>query len=463
MALNLFDLALQQEGARRAAASAAQATLAAARTVAVGAEAARLSAAAALGSADAALTDLRSQRPQTPAAVAALAVALADATVAQRSAQATLHEQVVRATVAAQAQSSAKQAALRAAQAWQQAQATLALARSAQERRRALIDDALTQLPLSRVPADATAALAGPQHATARTRIASALPVALRDRARERAAQATALVRGYAARRGAAQAAVDAEAETNGQPASRLPRLQRALAAADAALAAYAGSARAQLLGAVGTLAQLAARQGNPLTTAQQAQLQDLQGTARPDAATAENAHDDAAMALASAAALLGGERIRTRISDPAGDMATMEADPVNHAALAQARSDFDAAQATFNTARGASSAGMQRTLALWQAEVPEALWSEAATFWSADDTLRALQTPPAALVSATTAAEAALLAALEADAPVQQRSGDAAAALQQEEALAQALSLSQSQASAALRGPLASAPWLIA
>ena len=73
-------------------------------------------------------------------------------------------------------------------------------------------------------------------------------------------------------------------------------------------------------------------------------------------------------MALANAAAVLRGERIRTRITDPAGDMAAMEADAVNHAALAQARSDFDSAQSAFNTARGAFSAGMRRTLALWQA-----------------------------------------------------------------------------------------------
>jgi len=419
-----------------------------------------------LGAADTALAELRAQHPQTPAAVAALAITLADATVAQRSAQTALHEEAARATVAAQAHGSAEQAALQAAQAWQQAQAKLALARNAHERRRALIDDALTRAPLSRVPADATAALAGPHHAAARARIESALPVALRERARERAVQASALAQTAAARTRAARAAVDTEAEAGNLPASRLPRLQRALASADAALAAYAGSARALLLGATGTLAQMAAmaaQTGNLLNTAQQAQLQDLQGSARPDAAAAENAQDDAAVALANAAAVLRGARIRTRVTDPAGDMAAMEADAVNHATLAQARSDFDGAQGAFNTASGAFSNGMRRTLALWQAEVPDALWSEAATFWSADDTLHALQTPPAALVSATTAAEAALLAALEADAPAQQRSTDAAAALQQEEALAQALGLNPpAQASAALRGPLASAPWLL-
>ena len=462
MALNLFDLALQQEGARRTAATAAQAALLGAKVAAKSAEDARVLAAQGLSAADAALAALRAQHPQTPAAVAALAVALGEATLVLRTAQSTLHNQAEVTAVAAQDRDAAERAALQAGAAWQQAQATLAVARSAHERRRALIDDALAQPPLSTVLADATAALAGPEHLAVRTRIEAALQPALRERARERAEQAAALTRTVSARSSAAQAAVDAEAEAGGQAANRVPRLQRALVAADAALVAYAGSAAARLNGAVATLAQGAARQGNPLTPAQQAQLNDLQGSARPDAAAAENAHDDAAVVLASAAAVLRGERIRTRITNPGGDMAAMEADATNHAALAQARVDFDTAQTSFNTARGAYTAAMRRRLALWQAEVPEALWSEAATFWAADDTLRALQVAPAALFSATTAAEAALLAALEADAPARQRSSDAAAALRHEEALAQALSLLEPGQASALRGSLASAAWLL-
>ena len=96
-------------------------------------------------------------------------------------------------------------------------------------------------------------------------------------------------------------------------------------------------------------------------------------------------------------------------------------------------------------------------------AEVQEALWSEAATFWAADDLLRALQAAPAALVSASSTAAAALLVALEADAPVQQRSADAAAALRHEDAFAQALGLATPDlAAAAQRGLLASAAWLL-
>lgn len=466
MALNLFDLALQQEGTRRAAATAAHVALTAARLAAGNAATAHAAAALALSAADDTLAALRAQRPQTPAAIDALAAAVREATVTQRSAQAALHTQAVLSATAAQAAATAEQSALNAAAHWQQAQATLALARAAHQRRRALIDDALTQPPLSTLIADATAALASPEHAAAQARIDNALPAALRDRARERAAQASAFAQTLTTRRNAAQGAVHLEAEAGAQPANRLPRLQRALAAADAALVGYAGSAPGRLQGAVATLAQLATRQGNPLTAAQQAQLQDLQGSARPDAAAAENAQDDAAVALAAAAAALHGERLRTRISDPGGDMAVMEADAVNHPVLVQARIDFDAAQGVFDAARTAYTAAQQRTLALWQAEVPDALWSEAATFFAADDALRTLQAAPAALVNAAAAAEAALLAALEADAPVQQRSADAAAALRHEDALAQALATTltpTSPATAALRGPLASAAWLTA
>ena len=187
-----------------------------------------------------------------------------------------------------------------------------------------------------------------------------------------------------------------------------------------------------------------------------------MQGGARPDAAAAENARDDAAVALAAAATVLHSERIGARITNPGEDMAVMEADATNHPALAQARVDFDAAQAAFSAADAAYTAPMRQTLAEWQAEVPEALWSEAASLWSAEDTLQALSVAPATLVADTASAEAALLAALEADAPVQQRRADAAAALATEAALAQARNAAlPAQSAAALRGLLVSAPWL--
>ena len=466
MATHLLDLALQQEVARRTAASAAQVALASAGGAARAAEVARVAAALALDLAEAALAALRRERPQTPAAVAALAIALRQATVAQRQALATLLTRGAAAGSASATQAAARQAAVDAAEAHTQSRAGLALARAAHERRRALIDDALTQPPLSSVAADAAAVaagLAGSDFALARARIDGALPPALRGRARSRATQALALVPARAARRAAAQAAVDAVAEAGGQPASPLPRLRRALAAADAALTGYAGGAIARLDGARATLARSAALQGNPLTAAQHTQLQRLQAGARPAAAAAEQARDEAALALTGAAAALRGERIRTRINHPAGDMAAMESDAAAHPTLAQARTDFDAAEAAHAAAEAAYTTGMRHTLADWQAEVPEPLWSEAAAFWAAADTLQALQVAPAALVAATAAAEAALLTALEADAPVQQRSVDAAAALAAEVALEQSFAPAlPAQSAAALRGPLVSAPWLL-
>ena len=93
----------------------------------------------------------------------------------------------------------------------------------------------------------------------AQARIDGALPLALRQRARRRAAQATDLVAARTVALAAAQAALDTEAEAGARSSDQLPRLQRTLAAADAALVAYAGGATSRLAGALATLARLAA------------------------------------------------------------------------------------------------------------------------------------------------------------------------------------------------------------
>jgi hypothetical protein len=317
MALHLLDLALQQEGERRTAATSAASSLASARTAAAAAEGARVAAALALDAAEAQLQALRAQRPQTPADVAALATALRQATVAQRQALASLHTQAAQAAAAAVAQGRASQAALDASSAWAQAQAALAPARAAHERRRTLIDETLTQPPLDTLAADAAAVLAGPEFTAAAARISAALPAALAQRARERATQVQALAAAQAPRLQGAQAALDGLLEAGAQPASRVPRLQRALAAADAALVAHAGYAAARMAGAQASVAQLAAISSPALSPAQQAQLHDLQGTARPDAAAAENLRDDAALALATAAATLAQRTAASRGRQP--------------------------------------------------------------------------------------------------------------------------------------------------
>ena len=462
MALHLLDLALQQEGECRTAATAALAALATATSAAGAAQAARKVAAGALDAAEAALAKVRAQHPLTPADVAAQALALSLATVAQRQALAALHTLAAQATQADVALERARRAAQATASALAQTQAVLAPARAAHEQRRSVIDEALTQPPLDTLATDAAVVLAGADFTAARARIDGALPAALRDRARARAAQAVQLAQAQATRRAGAQAALDGELEAGGAPASQLPRLRRALAAADAALVAYAGGAAARLAGASAAVARLAALKTAPLSAVQSAQLQDLQGTARPDAAAAEKLHDDAALALAVAAATLRSERTQALVLDPTGNLAAMEADATNHPALAAARTAFDGATSAHAAADTAYTAGMRQTLAEWQAEVPEPLWSEAATLWAAEDTLQALQVAPATLVGAVTAAEAALRTALEADAPVQRRAAlaDAILATETDAAQAQAGPVS-AQAAAALRGPLVSAPWL--
>jgi len=149
-------------------------------------------------------------------------------------------------------------------------------------------------------------------------------------------------------------------------------------------------------------------------------------------------------------------------VLEPAADLATLEADALNHAELAAARSAFDAALGGFNSAKAAYTAAQAATLAQWQAEVPETLWLEAGALWAAEAGLQALSVPPTALVTAVGAAEAALLAALEAAAPLRRRAEDAAAALAEETARVEAdAALGPALAAAALRGPLPSGPWL--
>ena len=171
---------------------------------------------------------------------------------------------------------------------------------------------------------------------------------------------------------------------------------------------------------------------------------------------------DDAALALATAAATLRSERLQAVAANPGTDLATMEADATNHPTLVAARNSFDGALAAHGAADSAYTSTMRQILAEWQAEVPDALWSEAASLWAAQDTLQALQQSPAALVSALTTAEANLLAVLEADAALQLQRAGAAAALAGEAEMAQAQAgLLPAQAAAALRGLLVSAPWL--
>ena len=192
------------------------------------------------------------------------------------------------------------------------------------------------------------------------------------------------------------------------------------------------------------------------MTADQRTSLNDLQGTARPDAAAAQKARDDAALVLAEAAARLHAERIEALATDPGGDIATMEADAATFPDLAQARADFDAAKADHDTKAVAFNAGMAQRLAEWQAEVPDALWSEAAVFYAAEDTLTDLKTAPAALLTALQNAEAALLSALASVSQRQARVEFVAASLAAERALQSAVGQRASERSAAaLRGDL--------
>ena len=458
MATTLLQFAQARQAARLTALQNAQVAQAAVLAADKAAEGLRVTAAAAAQAASAAVDAVHKQLAlaETPAQVAALSLQLKARSVVARAALDTLAaKDLLRVQAAAQVATALK-ATDGARQSHDASVAALVLASAADQRRHDLIDTALATPPLQDVPTEATAALASADFAAAKARIENALPQPLRDRARARTRQAAAASRASLTRLAGAQAAFDSEAEASGLGADTQPRLQRAFDAADADLARYAASAVARGASAVAGLKRLAALTNDPLTADQRTSLNDLQGTARPDAAAAQKARDDAALVLADAAARLHAERIEALATDPGGDIATMEADAATFPDLAQARADFDAAKGDHDTKAVAFNAGMAQRLAEWQAEVPDALWSEAAVFYAAEDTLTDLKTAPAAMLTALQNAEAALLSALASASQRQARVEFVAASLAAEQALQSAVGQRAGERSAAaLRGDL--------
>lgn len=464
MATTLPMFAQQQLAARAAALASADLALTAAATAAQAAEAGQTSATAAAQAAGQAVEAVRKQLAlaQTPAEVAALSLQLRTRTVAWRSAlDAQAHQGLLRALAGA-GHDSAKQRRLQAGAAHAASATALASAEARHQHERDLIDTALVQAPLKDVVARATSALASADFTAAKARIEGALPAALRERARARARQALAASQATQSWQDGAQAAFDVQAEASALAADQLARLQRGADAAAAALTVYAGTATARLASAVATLKTLAELTEPALNPAQQASLDDLQGGDRPAAAAAEQARDEAAAVLAAAAAHYRAERIQALATDPDGDLATMEADAATFPDLVQAKADFDDAVTEHGLRAADFDAGMALRLAEWQAEVPDALWSQAAAFHAADDALNELTTAPAALVSALDAANALWLAALEDDATRQRRVEHTAATLDHERARRAAVQrLAGERGATALRGSLAVAALL--
>lgn len=463
-ATTLLQFATEQDQQRKQALAAALAASAAALTADRAAETARLAAVAAAATARTAVDAVRRAlaAAQTPAEVTALSTQLKNATVAQRSATDAAASAELRRAQAGAALESARQLAELAKGAGDGSAAALAQATAEDARRQDIIGRALVASPLQDVVAEATAALGSPAFAAAKARIENALPQALRDRVRERARQAALADAGWVGRVQAAEAAFDTEVEASGLDADTVARLQRALARADAALSTYAGQAVSRLRSAQASLERLAALAEPPLTVEQKASLDDLQGTARPDAAAAEDARDTAALALVDAATAYAGQRLKALARDPDGDLAVMEADAVQFPDLAQARTNFDAAVADHSAKAAAFTAAAAKLLAEWQAEVPEALWAEAASFYAMEDGFTAMQGAPAGLVTAVQTAETALTTALEGAAERQRRLEFVATRLDSEQVLARAVAKRAAERSTnALRGGLAIDPLL--
>lgn len=464
MATTLLQFAQDLDAARLQALQQAQQVFTLATAADRAAEDQRLAAVAAAAAAAVEVEAVRRALAlaQTPAQVAALSEELKDRTVAQRAAaDASAAQELVRAQAAAALQM-ARLAAEFAALAQDAAAQSLEKAIAEDTRRQDIITRALVQAPLLDVVADATAILASPEFAAAQARIDNALPAALAIRARERTGQAYAAADRWLARLQGAQAAYDGEFEASGLDSDTLARLQRDFAATDTALTAYAGQAAARLASATATLKRLSELTVPPLTPEQKASLDDLQGTDRPDAADAQKARDDAALALTDKAALYAAERIKALATDPQGDIGAMEADAAAFPDLRQAKTAFDDAQTVYDQAELAFTDAHASLLAEWQAEVPDTLWSEAASLYAAQDALVDLTVAPAALVTALQAAETALVAALEGTAERQRRIEYVSAALAAQQSLAGAVAKRVGERSTnALRGALVIEPLL--
>jgi hypothetical protein len=456
---NLKEFADQEAAARTAALAAAQGTLTAALANDKAKAALSKAAGQKLLDANKALDAVHKQlaEAKTPAEAAALAVLLKDKTVEQRrcATDAALKDlDRARTAVALDAAKAAVDGAKRALDMAVAAQKSAADA--ADRRGKAL--QALAKAPLKAIAKSATDALAAAPYTKAKVRLEGALPAALRDRARDRAGQAGTAAASWLEPLKGARKAVDDLAEQTKLDGDKLGRLHREFAQAEAALLGYCDGAKPRLDSALAALKGLAELKTDPLTPEQKASLNDDMAGARSGAAVKEKTRDEKAVLLAEKAAVLRAERIKALAGDPDGDIATMEADKANFPDLANARSEFDTAKSDFDAA--ALGGADVKVLAEWEAEVPDSLWVEWSTLFTAEDTLAALTKAPTDLVNALSMAESTLLAALLAHAARRRQIEYATAAVAESEMLAEAVSKRiDNLRSPALRGALGLLP----
>jgi hypothetical protein len=258
----------------------------------------------------------------------------------------------------------------------------------------------LAQGPLATLPADASAALAGPTYQAAKARLEGGkvngqtvdpdIPTALVLRAREReTAEVTRLVN----LRGAATVAQDS---LNGKLASdnglagQVASKSAALSRAEDAFGGYVLTAGDRLQAALGRLAAIP--QAPPLTADQKKAINDPAAQGGPGTAllAAEKARDADLVALEKAEADLEAAVVKAVMARP-------NADPSTDPGVQQATAARDAAKGVLASAETAFTPGMRDTLHSWEAAVPDYIWQLLDDFDASTRTLTALAPAPAA------------------------------------------------------------------
>jgi hypothetical protein len=408
----LIELAQQRRDARASEKSAAQAAAVQAQADLASAEQALAGANATYAQLQVEATRIRTQLAAitTPADGEPLLDQLEQTIIALRAAQNT-------ALTAEGARARAK-AALDAAQVHtQEAQARLAqaivelAAVTADRQRRQAAAAALSQTPLDTLQADAAALLASATFTAAQTRVESDFPQALRERARERAT----LAQTHLARTRQSHADVlqllSTELTGKGGPTGRIEPLAAAVVGAEAALLDYVSRAKERYDRAEAALQRIGGSANPPLTAEQSDRINDaaLQSD-REDAADAESERDQARDLVEQRQAAFDLERIEVLAAQGEAGLTAALANPAS--AVALAKQQLDSATTTLTQKQTDYTSAMRALLDAWEAAVPDSAWRDLFEFDDAQAQLTALQASPAALVTALTNAETALLAA---------------------------------------------------
>jgi chromosome segregation ATPase len=313
------------------------------------------------------------------------------------------------ALAAAAARASRAAAELEAAAArLQAAQADLAAAAERHQRHQAWTV-AVSAPPLSTLPAEAGAALAGTAFAQARARVEGDVPAKLRQRAAARGAEEGARL----GRRRAA--ALDSEDQLLGHRAAGegLPGASAEAGAgfrrAEAALRDFALEGKRRYDRALAALAAIPA--SAPLTQAQRDHIEDAALQAdREAAADAEKERDEARAEVEAKRAELDA-KVREAVA------ADVDADPAADPAVAALEGELAALRSELGAKEAAFTAALRDAMDEWEASVPDAIWQNLASLEDGKKTLEELQAAaPAALVAALGAAQGALVAALLAE-----------------------------------------------